>query len=202
MIVPRHYEDLSVLHENTMPNRSYYIPASRRMDSLVHHREQSDRFQLLNGQWQFRFYESIYDLETCFWAENAPPDGYSAVPVPSLWQMLGFDRHQYTNVRYPFPVDPPYVPQENPCGAYLHSFQYERDAKAPRAYLNFEGVDSCFYVWLNGQYVGYSEVSHSTSEFDVTPFIRPGKNRLAVLVLKWPRGFSSFREFWKPWIKI
>ena len=96
--------------------------------------------------------------------------------------MAGFDRHQYTNVRYPFPFDPPYVPQENPCGLYEHTFEYEVDQNAPEVFLNFEGVDSCFYVWLNGAYVGYSQVSHSTSEFDVTSYVKSGENTMRVLV--------------------
>ena len=75
------------------------------------------------------------------------------IPVPGIWQNYGYDSHQYTNVRYPIPLDPPYVPQENPCGAYVHQFEYKKDSKAPKAYLNFEGVDSCFYVWINGVYV-------------------------------------------------
>lgn len=108
--------------------------------------------------------------------------------VPSVWQNHGYDRHQYTNVRYPFPLDPPYIPQDNPCGAYVHKFEYQKQADAPKAYLNFEGVDSCFYVWLNGTFVGYSQVSHSTSEFDVTPYLKDGENTLAVLVLKWCDG--------------
>ena len=103
--------------------------------------------------------------------------------MPGCWQNYGFDSHQYTNTRYPFPMDPPYVPEENPCGAYIHHFVYEPDEAAPKAFLNFEGVDSCYYVWLNGSYVGYSEVSHATGEFDVTPYIRAGENKLAVLVL-------------------
>lgn len=108
--------------------------------------------------------------------------------MPGMWQMAGFDRHQYTNVRYPFPFDPPYVPQENPCGLYEHTFEYEVDQNAPEVSLNFEGVDSCFYVWLNGAYVGYSQVSHSTSEFDVTSYVKSGENTMRVLVLKWCDG--------------
>ena len=96
--------------------------------------------------------------------------------------------HQYTNVRYPIPLDPPYVPQENPCGAYVRKFYYEKSEEAPKAYLNFEGVDSCFYVWINGEYAGYSQVSHATSEFDVTEALVNGENTLAVLVLKWCDG--------------
>lgn len=188
MIIPRHYEDLHVLHENTMPNRAYYVPASERMDTLVLSRTDSDRFQLLNGQWKFRYYESIYDLQEKFYEKGYCTSGFDTVTVPGVWQNYGYDRHQYTNTRYPFPMDPPYVPQENPCGAYVHTFTYEKDDRAPRAFLNFEGVDSCFYVWLNGAYVGYSQVSHSTSEFDVTDYIADGENTLAVLVLKWCDG--------------
>ena len=188
MIVPKHYENLNMLHENTMPYRSYYVPASTCMGALVHDREKSDRIEFLNGNWKFRFYESIYDLQEKFYEESYDTNGFGEIPVPGIWQNFGYDEHQYTNVRYPIPLDPPYVPQDNPCGAYVHEFEYEKDEHAPKAYLNFEGVDSCFYVWLNGCYVGYSQVSHCTSEFDVTDFIRNGKNTLAVLVLKWCDG--------------
>lgn len=188
MIVPRHYENLEVLHEHTLPNRSYYIPASENVDSLVHRRENSDRFQLLNDKWKFRYYSSIYDLQDAFYEKDYQGEGYHPVSVPGVWQNYGYDCHQYTNVKYPFPFDPPYVPQENPCGAYLYDFEYKKCQDAPNAFLNFEGVDSCFYVWINGIYAGYSQVSHSTSEFDITELLVEGKNRLAVLVLKWCDG--------------
>lgn len=188
MIVPRYYENLHVLHEHTMPNRSYYIPASRMMDTSAECRADSDRIQILSGEWKFRYYASIYDVADPFYACDWDLGTFDQIPVSGVWQMYGYDTHQYTNVKYPFPFDPPYVPQENPCGAYVHEFLYEKEALAPRAYLNFEGVDSCFYVWMNGEYIGYSQVSHSTSEFDVTDFIKEGKNRLAVLVLKWCDG--------------
>lgn len=188
MIVPRHYEDLSVLHENTMPARAYYIPASVRMDTLVERREDSDRLQMLNGEWSFRYYTSIYELKDAFYEKDFDASSYDRIKVPGVWQMEGYDRHQYTNIRYPFPFDPPYVPQDNPCGAYVRDFVYRKDTAAPRACLNFEGVDSCFYVWLNGSYIGYSQVSHCTSEFDVTDAVTEGTNRLAVLVLKWCDG--------------
>lgn len=188
MIVPRHYEDLNVLHENTEPPRAYFIPASRRMDDLVRHRERSDRFQLLGGLWKFRCYSSIYDLNDPFYTPGFDTSAFDTVPVPGAWQTAGYDSHQYTNLRYPFPFDPPFVPQDDPCGAYVTEFEYRRDQAAPEAYLTFEGVDSCFYVWLNGTYVGYSEVAHGMSEFRVTEHLREGKNTLAVLVLKWCDG--------------
>ena len=188
MIVPRYYENLSVLHENTMPARAYYIPASRRMDNLVEHREESDRMQLLNGTWKFQYFNSIYDIQNSFFEKNYDTENFDEIQVPSVWQMAGYDTHQYTNIRYPFPFDPPYVPQDIPCGAYVHTFEYSRDEKAPKSFLNFEGVDSCFYVWINGSYIGYSQVSHMTSEFDVTDVLQDGTNTVAVLVMKWCDG--------------
>lgn len=188
MIVPRYYEDLDFLHEHTMPPRAYYIPASRRMEDLVEHREASDRVQMLNGMWKFRYFESIYDVRDAFYESGYDTSDFDEIPVPGVWQMVGYNTHQYTNFRYPFPFDPPYVPQDIPCGAYVHTFSYAKDKKAPKVYLNFEGVDSCFYVWVNGVYTGYSQVSHATSEFDVTDVIEEGENTIAVLVLKWCDG--------------
>ena len=188
MIVPRYYENLSVLHENTMPARAYYIPASKRMDNLVEHREESDRMQLLNGTWKFQYFNSIYDIQDSFFEKNYDTENFDEIQVPSVWQMAGYDTHQYTNIRYPFPFDPPYVPQDIPCGVYVHNFEYSRDEKASKAFLNFEGVDSCFYVWINGSYIGYSQVSHMTSEFDVTDVLQDGANTVAVLVMKWCDG--------------
>ena len=203
MSIPQNFENTAMLHENTMPARAYYIPASVRMDQLVKHREESDRFQLLNGKWKFRFFSDIGDFETLLPEETSLTDVAAGtawgrvgdlfeeggqIDVPGMWQMAGFDRHQYTNVRYPFPFDPPYVPQENPCGLYEHTFEYEVDQNVPEVFLNFEGVDSCFYVWINGSYVGYSQVSHMTSEFDITDVLQDGTNTVAVLVMKWCDG--------------
>ena len=190
MIVPRFYEDLSVLHQNTMPERAYYIPSSSRNDMVVWNRESSDRLQMLSGcEWRFAFYLSIHDLQEPFYMPDYEAGKWwRKETVPFCWQLKGYDSPQYTNIRYPFPFDPPYVPQDNPCGAYLHSFTWHRDPDAPCAFLNFEGVDSCFYVWLNGTYAGYSQVSHHTAEFDVTNLLQEGENLLAVLVLKWCDG--------------
>lgn len=188
MIIPRYYEDLSVLHENTEKPRAYYVPASGRMDNLVEEREKSDRFKSLNGKWAFKYFESIYDVKEAFYENGCDISSFDEINVPSVWQMSGYDSHQYTNIRYPFPFDPPYVPQDIPCGAYVHKLNYISDSKAPKAYLNFDGVDSCYYVWLNGKYVGYDQVSHANGEFDVTDFLVDGENTLAVLVLKWCDG--------------
>ena len=190
MIVPRLYEDLSILHQNTQPERAYYIPSSERNDMTVWNRESSDRLQMLSGcKWRFAFYPSIHDLQDDFYKPDYEAGRWwKGETVPFCWQLRGYDSPQYTNIRYPFPFDPPYVPQDNPCGAYLHSFSWHKDPEAPMAFLNFEGVDSCFYIWLNGTYVGYSQVSHHTAEFDITDLLQEGENLLAVLVLKWCDG--------------
>ena len=192
MKLPVYYEDPHTNHVGTMPNRAYFIPASRRMEDLMVHRENSDRFQLLNGQWKFCYGKNIHEFSDLFFEPSFQADNWDTISVPGVWQHNGYDQSQYITHGYPFPFDPPHVPLDTPCGAYLRDFVYMPDELAPKAYLNFEGVDSCFYVWLNGRFVGYSQVSHSTSEFDVTDAIRPGKNTLAVLVLKW--GDGSYLE--------
>ena len=129
MIIPRYYEDLSVLHENSMPDRAYYIPSSSRNDGLIWQRESSDRIQMLSGcEWNFAWYPSIHDLSDLFYLPDYKPDKcWKKEEVPFCWQMRGYDCQQYTNIRYPFPFDPPYVPQDNPCGAYLHRFEWHRN---------------------------------------------------------------------------
>lgn len=188
MMIPRYYEDLSILHDNTMPMRSYYIPASQKMNTLIEHREDSDRFQLLNGVWKFQYYKSVYDLKEAFYRTSFNTKNFDDITVPGVWQIAGYDSPQYTNIRYPFPFDPPYLPQDIPCGAYVRKFTYHENIDAPKIYLNFEGVDSCFFVWLNEKYTGYSQVPHATAEFDVTEFLKEGENTIAVLVLKWCDG--------------
>ena len=178
-----YHENLSTLHVGTLPNHAYFIPHASRESALTRRRENSERFKLLSGEWDFTYYASALDLPEDFLAIPAR----AAIPVPSVWQFHGYDRHQYTNVLYPIPFDPPYVPAENPCGLYARRFDLNKAADQ-RYTLCFEGVDSCAYVWLNGQFVGYSQVSHSTTEYDITDFAADGENELQVLVLKWCDG--------------
>ncbi len=185
MQFPKYYEDTSTLHVGTEEPRSYYIPCEDKAEALALD-FYSSRITLLNGSWDFSYYHSVEELPNDFFLPGQSLSDQTAMPVPSVWQNHGFDRHQYTNVNYPFPFDPPYVPRENPCGLYRREFT-AADWEG-RRYLNFEGVDSCCYVWLNGKFVGYSQVSHSTSEFDVTNFVHKGTNTIVVLVLKWCDG--------------
>ena len=168
MIVEKYYEDPHTLHIGTMTPRAYYIPCEKTEAALSDEpRLASERIEFLNGNWKFEYYKSIYDLKEPFYLSDFDSSSFTDIKVPSVWQTQGYDRHQYTNNRYPFPYDPPYVPHNNPCGAYIRTFNID-EIDGFRRYLNFEGVDSCFYVWINGKFVGYSQVSHSTSEWDIT----------------------------------
>ncbi len=179
------------LHVGCEKPRAYFIPYESDVAALSDEREQSAYFTSLCGEWDFKYYHSLEDLED-FREKDFPWDTLEKIPVPRSWQTMrgrGYDVPQYTNVAYPIPFDPPFVPRDNPCGLYLREFDIPQDGlKNKRYYLNFEGVDSCFYLFLNNRYVGYSQVSHSTSEFDVTDYLAAGKNKLAVVVLKWCDG--------------
>ena len=174
------HESPEQIHVGTCPHRAYFIPFEEEAAALLGNRENSKRFHLLNGQWDFAYFNSLSAMPETVLFEGT-------IPVPSVWQQQGFDRHQYTNVRYPFPFDPPYVPNENPVGVYERNFEIKKH-KGFKYYLNFEGVDSCAYVFINGKFLGFSQVSHSTSEYDCTELIKSGENRITVWVLKWCVG--------------
>lgn len=181
------HENPAVLHVGTCENRSYFVPFSG--DTPISSMNSSNRVTILSdNNWFFQYYKNI-GIAPDFYKNSFDFSSFDTITVPSCWQMQGYDNHQYTNVPYPFPFDPPYVPNENPCGAYVKLFEMtEEELLLDRHYLNFEGVDSCFYVWVNEEFVGYSQVSHSTSEFEITNLLQLGINKLSVLVLKWCDG--------------
>ena len=160
MILPHYFEDPSVLHLNTTPHHAYFIPHQRL--ETTEEREASDYFTSLNGDWDFHYYPSYHDLPEDFLKQSFSQQ----IPVPSNWQNHGFDQHHYTNINYPFPFDPPFVPNQTPCGLYHRHFEWSPQ-REQRYLLNFEGVDACIYLYINEQFVGYSQVSHATAEFGV-----------------------------------
>ncbi|WP_305767134.1 glycoside hydrolase family 2 TIM barrel-domain containing protein [Candidatus Epulonipiscium viviparus] len=178
MKLEKYYENLDILHVNTTPHRAYYIPRNK---------QQLPRCQYLNSlDWQFKFYNNPYEVDESF--AQGVLENCDLIPVPSSLNMLGYDKHLYANVKGPIPFIPPYVPDENPTGAYVKSFELTSEQVKLRNFLNFEGVDSAFYVWINGEFVGYSQVAHATSEFEITKYVHAGGNVLAVLVLKYSDG--------------
>ncbi len=168
-----------------MPKRAYYVPGSCR-ENAVGDREESDRFMLMSGDWAFRYFPSDRELPEEFFLEDFDCSDFDLLSVPSCWQTCGYDQNQYVNTRYPFPYDPPFVPKKDPCGIYVRDFEMEEDGF--EHHLVFEGVDSCFYVWVNGTFAGYSQAAHNMSEFDITKLTHEGNNRIAVLVYKWCDG--------------
>lgn len=176
-----YHENPEALHINTIDKHCYFIPFSGAQNPFES-RENSERFELLNGEWDFRYYKSIIDMEDNFLSVSFD----KKIPVPSNWQLHGYDKPQYTNVCYPIPFDPPYVPDDNPVGVYSRSYKYCPDGMD--RIIVFEGVDSCIYLYVNGEFAGYSQVSHCTSEFDITPYLQQGENTITAAVLKWCDG--------------
>ena len=181
MKLPNYYEDPNTLHVGTCENRSYYIPYGQDLNSHA---------TLLSGDWRFGYYPYPEAVPADFINPDFDDSSMDTIPVPSCWQCHGYDYHQYTNVNYPIPFDPPYVPKENASGAYRTTFTLSAEAAKQRNFLYFEGVDSCFYVWVNGELVGYSEDSYTAAEFDISKYLNaPGEqNNISVQVYRWSDG--------------
>ena len=170
-----YHEDTQALHIGTLDKHCYFVPFAKGQDPFQS-RENSQRMELLNGNWGFRYYDSIIDLEDDFIHEKFE----NTIPVPSNWQLYGYDKPQYTNVCYPIPFDPPFVPDDIPVGVYQREYCYSHDGMD--RVLVFEGVDSCVYLYVNDSFVGYSQVSHATAEFDITPYLAEGRNIITAAV--------------------
>lgn len=176
-----YHEDPTALHIGTLEDHCYFIPFAKDQDPFQR-RTMSHEFELLNGQWRFQYYDSVIDLEDDFIHQTIS----NTMIVPSNWQLHGYDKPQYTNVCYPFTYDPPYVPDDIPVGIYQREYRYQRDGL--ERILTFEGVDSCFYLFVNDTFVGYSQVSHAIAQFNITPYLIEGDNTMTVVVLKWCDG--------------
>lgn len=163
------------------PHRAYYIPFAETdtvgMRYGIVDRKSSSKFLSLNGVWKIAQHRNVDEVDL-------KEDLLTDIPVPSCVQMHGFDQIMYLNAQFPFPVILPHVTKENPCWHYRRDFTL-RKKDGERYYLNFEGVDSAFYLYINGEYKGYSQISHATSEFDITDLVKDGVNTIDVVVLKW-----------------
>ena len=188
------HKSQKILHVGCEKPRAYYIPfdSDAGAASAGDRRAESGRFLSLCGDWDFIYYPTPAEIGD-FTAEGFDASAeFEKMTVPASWQSFtdrGYDTPNYTNVNYPFPVDPPHVPDANPSALYRREVYISAEKLEGReVYLNFEGVDSCFYLWVNDSFVGYSQVSHMTSEFNVTDKLRAGKNTVKVLVFKWCDG--------------
>ena len=163
----RRYENINKTSENRLNPRAFYIPKG------------VSEYTLLNGIWDFAFFEENYDLP-----QNI--EKWDKIKVPSCWQLEGYENPNYCNINYPFPVDPPYVPDKNPCGVYRRSFQIAK--LWGKVYFMFEGVASCAFLYINDKYVGFTQGNHLSAEFDITDYVNEGENTVTVKVLKWCVG--------------
>ena len=179
------WQDMTVLHQNRLPGRTTSFPFPDEAAALRGERSLSDGYLCLNGVWQFYYAaDGVLPKGICQGGEEENVL-WDELDVPSCWQMHGYGRPQYVNVSYPIPFDPPYVPDENPTGVYRRVFRLPESWRGRRVTLNFDGVNACFFVWVNGREVGMSKGSRLPAEFDITDYLKDGDNTLTVQVLQW-----------------
>jgi beta-galactosidase len=196
--VKKYWEDPNVLQINREKPRAYYIPYGNKETALTQKRSTSPFYQSLNGSWKFQYHKSVKSVEDDFYAKTENISQWNDLIVPSCWQVKGYDQCHYTNVNYPFPCDPPFVPNENPAGLYVRNFNVSENWVDKEKYIVFEGVNSCLYLWVNSVFVGYSQGSRMPAEFNITPYIVAGNNKIAVMVLKWCDGsYLEDQDLWR-----
>ncbi|MDB5327541.1 MAG: beta-galactosidase [Phycisphaerales bacterium] len=195
---PTFWQDPTLFQRNRLPGRAYFVPfaAADEIDYLD--RERSSRVIALNGTWKFHLSPTVQETPTDFQQPAFDVAAWADIAVPGHWQLQGFGKPHYTNVQYPFPVDPPFVPTDNPTGCYRREFELSPEQLDDRVLtLRFEGVDSCFVVWVNGQEIGLSKGSRLPSEFDITAVAKAGTNTIAVQVIQWSDGtYMEDQDMW------
>jgi len=197
MVKKNDWENINVLQRGRLPERAYFLSFTDEQSALTYERGNSEGFKLLNGSWKFHYAENPKLAPEHFYKNDFDVSEWDSLMVPSHWQMNGYGKPHYTNVQYPFPVEPPYVPTENPTGSYRRNFYIPTEWLQKKMILRFEGVDSAFHVWVNGQEVGYSQGSRIPSEFDITSYIVEGENTLAVRVYQWSDGsYLEDQDMW------
>lgn len=186
-----HYlADPKRIHENRESSRSYYLPYAPTDDDDI-----SSRVLSLNGLWQFRYFSSHLAVEREHFFDETFWQNSNSISVPSNWQMEGYGIPHYTNIQYPFPINPPYTFSDIPVGVYRCEFLCQ--PQEMKQFIRFEGIDNCFALYLNGKYVGFSKGSRNPAEFDVTNYIKKGSNQLVVEVFQW--SDSSYIEDQDMW---
>lgn len=179
------WTNLDVLHRNTLAPRAHFYNYANEDDALTFNRDNA-LLSSLNGTWKFHYDPSPFDAP--IW-ETANTTDWDDIEVPGMWQRQGYGRPHYTNINYPFPVNPPNVSFVNPTGSYWREFDVPEDWEGEKIRLRYEGVDSAFHVWVNGEEVGYSQGARNPSEWDITEYLKEGEtNTLATRVYQWSDG--------------
>jgi len=190
------WQDHYVIGKNKTPGHASFIPYNTKRRALRFKRENSRNFILLNGTWDFKFYESPLDVEKDFFNQE---NGWEQIDVPSNWQLRGFGRPIYTNWKHPFKTLGLKIPaKSNETGTYRKTFEIPNNWNKKQVFLHFAGVQSAFYLWVNGSEVGYSEGSMTPAEFNITKYLKAGKNQIAVKVIRWSTGsYLEDQDFWR-----
>ena len=192
------WENPAVIGLNKQPPHATLMPYQSIEDELSFDKTKSDFFMLLNGDWKFHWTGKSEDRPTDFYLTDFDDSDWDEIIVPSNCQLKGYGIPIYTNIRYPFPCEPPYIKRNNPVGSYRTTFTIPDHWKDWQVFIHFDGVQSAFYIWLNGQRIGYSQGSMTPAEFDLTPFLIPGENLLAVQVFRWSDGsYLEDQDFWR-----
>ena len=194
------WENLEILQRNRQPAHNFFVSFPD-TETVLHKTTQESPFYLcLNGSWKFHLSETPQNRPEKFYLDDADVREWADIQVPGNWELQGFGVPIYTDTDYPFPPDPPSVPRkDNPVGSYRRSFEVPASWEGQRIYLCFDGVRSAFYVWINGQSVGYSQGSKTPAEFDVTDVVNWGSpNILAVEVYRFSDGsYLEDQDYWK-----
>lgn len=194
------WENPQVNGLNRLPSKATSNSFATESEALTGKMKVSDRYKSLNGNWKFRWYPTPKKVPEDFYNTGFDSSDWGEIPVPANWELHGYGTAIYTNVEYPFePVDAPFTPEDdNPVGLYRTSFEVPSDWNEMQVTLTFGGVSSAYYVWLNGQLLGYSEDSRLPTHFDVTPHLQEGKNNLAVKVYRWSDGvYLEDQDHWR-----
>ena len=190
------FQDINCTNLFRLPARATLIPYPDAASARLGERAASPYYLGLNGEWQFTYYQSPYDVEEL--SGEAGEGTHGTIQVPGVWQLQGYGTPQYTNVRFPIPFDPPYVPDDTPVGVYNRTFTLPLSFRGRQTVIRFEGVSSCYYVYVNGGLAGFSKGPHLPAEFDISAFVRDGENQLRVVVLQWSDGtYLEDQDMWR-----
>ena len=195
----REWEDLSIFSINTeKPHATFYPFASEKL-LLENNFKNNNLYNLLNGQWDFKLYINIDSVPKNFYKKKSNVKKWNIIPVPSNWQFHSKDFPVYSNIIYPYKINPPYMPKDyNPVGLYHKTFVINDDWSDKEVFVHFGGVNSAFYLWINGKKIGYSEGSKTPAEFNITNYINKGKNSMFLQVIRWSDGtYIEDQDFWR-----
>lgn len=195
----RDWNNPAVIGINKEPAHATLVPFADEASAMGGNRLSSPFFKLLNGDWQFAWASNPAAAPEYFYKEDYDAQSWATVAVPGNWQLQGYDIPRYLSSSYPFDTkDLPYVPEDNnPVGSYRLTFTFPPEWNGRQVFINFDGVDSAFYLWINGQMVGYSQDSRLPAEFNLTPYLRPGENLLAARVYRFSDGsYLEDQDMW------